>query len=214
MTVTLSLVYDAHMSDAERSLNIEELSERSDTPVRTIRFYITEGLLPRPVARGKGASYGEEHLSRLRLIRRLTDQRVPLAEIRERLATLSLAEISAILRTEERLSAELRRAEQAPSAKAYVSALLNRSRHARLPSAPIRASPNASARAPMRAEAEPLLSGPEPPALAESAPYNEADLTWRRVELAPGVELHVRADAEERSRRLIERLIELARRTG
>ena len=36
--------------------------------------------------------------------------------------------------------------------------------------------------------------------------------TWYRYELVPGVELHVRADAQERHRGLVEHLLALVRR--
>jgi DNA-binding transcriptional MerR regulator len=102
-------------------LSIEELAERAGVPVRTIRYYIAEGLLPGPGTRGKAAVYDERHWLRLRLIRRLADQRVPLATIKARLAGLSLAEIRALLDEAERQSATLA---QAPSPRDYVAALL------------------------------------------------------------------------------------------
>ena len=33
---------------------------------------------------------------------------------------------------------------------------------------------------------------------------------WRRVELAPGVELHIRLEAEQQNQTLIERLIQIS----
>lgn len=36
---------------------------------RTVRYYVGEGLLPPPASRGRGANFGAEHLTRLRLIR-------------------------------------------------------------------------------------------------------------------------------------------------
>ena len=189
-------------SDIHR-FNIEELSEQSGVSVRTIRFYISEGLVSRPEARGKGASYGEEHLSRLLLIRRLSEQRVPLSEIRDRLAGLSLSDVRELLRAEERHGAELEVAEEA-SAKEYISALLSRARRARSPSM---SQPNAALAA--------SIMGPghiEESVEENRAQPKEADLSWRRIELAPGIELHVRADAEVRYRRLIKRLLEQSTR--
>jgi DNA-binding transcriptional MerR regulator len=165
------------------------------------------------MARGKGASYGEEHLSRLRLIRRLSDQRVPLVEIRRRLAGLNLSDIRALLAAEERLGAELEVAERSQSAREYVSALLRRSQQTRISSASNREPPpdsGATRRERVNSLAEEAVT--IPPALATTAPVSEADLPWRRLELAPGVELHVRADAEERSGPLIRRLLEQASR--
>jgi DNA-binding transcriptional MerR regulator len=167
-------------------LSIEELAERAGVPVRTIRYYIAEGLLPGPGTRGKAAVYDERHWLRLRLIRRLADQRVPLATIKARLAGLSLAEIRALLDEAERQSATLA---QAPSPRDYVAALLR----------------NATAAAPAPARPAPL-----PPAAPAPAP--PAGESWQRFPLAPGVELHVRRDVLDRQRPAIERLVEAARR--
>jgi DNA-binding transcriptional MerR regulator len=191
------------VGEAERGLTIEELAARVGVPVRTIRFYITEGLLPGPGARGRGASYGREHLLRLRLIRRLTERRVPIAEIRDTVARLPASDVDALLAEEDRRAAELERTPPATSPKAYVAALLARSRPASDgapggPSAapePRRGGPAAPRPAPARGE---------PP--AAQAPPAGATATWQRTELAPGVELHVRGDAAVRHRDLIARL--------
>nr|AYM52297.1 transcriptional regulator MerR family [Sorangium cellulosum] len=61
------------------------------------------------------------------------------------------------------------------------------------PAAPPAASPTANARCAGPGEA------PAPPPQAAGAPRGER---WERVEIADGVELHVRSDAPERSRRL------------
>ncbi|MFY7069557.1 MerR family transcriptional regulator [Nocardiopsis changdeensis] len=54
-------------------MRIAELSERSGVPIPTIKYYLREGLLPRGEATGRNqARYGDEHLSRLRLVRALT----------------------------------------------------------------------------------------------------------------------------------------------
>lgn len=67
------------------SYDISELSDLSGLTVRTIRYYIQQRLLPTSQSMGPGAKYGEAHLARLRLIRRLQRDHHPLAEIRRRL---------------------------------------------------------------------------------------------------------------------------------
>ena len=44
-------------------LTLEDLVNISGLPIRTVRFYIQEGLLPGPDSRGKNARYTEEHLN-------------------------------------------------------------------------------------------------------------------------------------------------------
>src|ERR1044072_5340530 len=46
------------MAGDEPGLTIEELAKRADVPVRTVRFYITERLLPGPGGRGRGGGGG------------------------------------------------------------------------------------------------------------------------------------------------------------
>lgn len=66
-------------------MRMAELSERSGTPVPTIKYYLREGLLPRGERTGRNqARYSEEHLRRLRLVRALTDVGgLPIAAVRE-----------------------------------------------------------------------------------------------------------------------------------
>lgn len=170
---------------------MEALAEQAGAPVRTIRFYIAEGLLPGPGGRGKATLYGEEHALRLRLIRQLVAQRVPLAEIREQVSRLSLEEVRALL-VERGRAEQLLRAARAVSPRDYVATLLSTAQAAR-------------------------HQAPAEPARAQSALAPEAALprlahpgTWRRWELAPGVELHVRADLAERHGGAIERLLHTA----
>lgn len=74
-----------------------DLEEQTGLTARTIRYYITEGLLPAANGRGPAATYELTHLLRLRLIQALKAEHVPLEGIRERLAGLSDREIEAIL---------------------------------------------------------------------------------------------------------------------
>lgn len=68
--------------DTADSLDLTGLADRAGVSIRTVRYYIQQGLLPKPDARGPGAHYTEEHLDRLLLIKRLQREHLPLAEIR------------------------------------------------------------------------------------------------------------------------------------
>src|SRR5690348_7553402 len=78
---------------AAEGMRMAELSARSGVPRETIHFYLREGLLPRPRKGGRTvAYYGEEHLERLRTIRRLREEKyLPLAVIRRILDTPAVA---------------------------------------------------------------------------------------------------------------------------
>jgi DNA-binding transcriptional MerR regulator len=63
------------------SKTLAELSEESNIPARTIRFYIARGLLDGPVRAGRGAVYRPEHLARLEKIKELQAEGRMLAEV-------------------------------------------------------------------------------------------------------------------------------------
>ena len=71
-----------HMSENRYSLN--DLADAVGIEARTIRSYIERGLLPSAASRGRAASYSEEHLSRLEVIKSLRRARpnITLSEIR------------------------------------------------------------------------------------------------------------------------------------
>src|SRR4051795_10463985 len=81
------------MPDEER-YTLTELADLAGVTPRTVRYYIGQALLPSVGQSGLGAKYGDEHLARLRLIRRLQREHLPLGEIRRRLDVLNDAEIA------------------------------------------------------------------------------------------------------------------------
>ena len=77
---------------AVNEMAMAELSERSGFPARTIRYYISRGLVDGPVRLGRGAAYTEGHLQRLRRIRELKQEGLTLKEIGHRLAAAETEE--------------------------------------------------------------------------------------------------------------------------
>ena len=73
------------MTDSE-TYKLDELAERAGVSPRTVRYYVQRGLLPAPTFRGKDSFYGRDHVSRLRAIRRLQEQYLPLDAIADALA--------------------------------------------------------------------------------------------------------------------------------
>ena len=72
-------------TDEQQSYSISELAEVAGVSTRTIRFYVSEGLLPPPAGRGPTARYTDAHLQQLELINQYKEQYLPLKEIRRRL---------------------------------------------------------------------------------------------------------------------------------
>ena len=62
-------------------LRVEELAERADVSVDTIRFYQKRRLLAPPEREGRVAWYGSDHLERLARIRELRSEGLTLALI-------------------------------------------------------------------------------------------------------------------------------------
>jgi DNA-binding transcriptional MerR regulator len=77
-----------------------DLEAQSGLPGRTIRYYITQGLLPAARVRGVGATYGPTHLLRLKAIGLLKKENTPLEQIRQRLQDMRDTELAAMLEVE------------------------------------------------------------------------------------------------------------------
>jgi DNA-binding transcriptional MerR regulator len=65
----------------EIKYTIKELSELTGFSLRTIRYYIQEGLLESPAGRGRGGFYFDSQLSQLRLIKSLQEKGMKIASI-------------------------------------------------------------------------------------------------------------------------------------
>ena len=78
------------MSDPD--LTIDDLAREAGIPSRTVRFYQTRGLLPRPEMRGRVAHYGPAHVERLRLIAQLQDRGLKIKAIHELLGRVERGE--------------------------------------------------------------------------------------------------------------------------
>lgn len=185
----------------EVSLSITELAGATGGEVtpRTIRYYIAEGLLPRPDERGR---YSPAHRDRLRLIQRYKEAFLPLEKVREQITALSNDEVRAFL--EQSDAEEVVAAAEAPAPRleeALAPAPLQRQSAAAEYTARLLA---ARKQAPKKTPE----SGRQPNAAA--SPQPEA---WERITLLPGVlEMHVRADIAPGLRERINRILETVRK--
>jgi len=170
---------------------LTELARLAGVTPRTVRYYVTQGLLPSAGQPGPGAKYGDRHLDRLRAIRLLQARHLPLAEIRRRLDSVGAEGIAAMVAEPPG---------EPGSALDYVRAVLADPAHGpgaqwtRAPSAPL----------PPPAATEPGTADPEPSRLPERS-------QWERIVLAPELELLVRRPLDRRLHKRVERLIHIAR---
>lgn len=77
-----------------RTYKLDELAAEAEVSPRTVRYYVQRGLLPAPEFRGRDTAYTEDHLQRLRAIRRMQEQYLPLDAIQAELAQRPVAELA------------------------------------------------------------------------------------------------------------------------
>ncbi len=216
-------------TDAEYT--IVDLARLTGLNVRTIRYYIAQGLIPASGEFGPGAHYRQGHLDRLRLTRRLQEQHQPLAEIRRRLEVMSDTEVASLIDQAGRA------VQEAPptSALEYVRELLGESK----PILPAASSAPPAAPAPLRPRSMPiavysvegassgsaqladqiaadLAAGAASPAPADATEPGAGRgvperSQWERLSLGPNVEIHIRRPLSRREQKRVERLITIAR---
>ena len=81
------------MSNPQGEHTIDDLAAISGVPSRTIRFYQSKGVLPRPELKGRVAYYGPAHVERLKLIASLQDRGLRIDGIRELMARIDKGEL-------------------------------------------------------------------------------------------------------------------------
>ena len=86
----------------KESYLINQLAERAGVTVRTIRYYVNEGLLPPPQTKGRYSAYDEDYLYRIRLIKFYKESYLPLSRIRELLDGMTPEEIRATVEKYEK----------------------------------------------------------------------------------------------------------------
>jgi DNA-binding transcriptional MerR regulator len=197
------------------NLDINALSQETGISVRTIRYYLAQNLLPPPFGRGPAATYGAGHRDRLRLIRRLQDAHLPLAEIRKQLQALDDGGVAQALTGPAAVSEP-----PAISAYDYVRQVLAKTKspqsdlNLNQPPPPADLSPN---QAPYPSPAQDEAGSP---ALATTAAgVNAAPGTrkpqrsnWERITLHPDIELHVRRPLARADQRRLDELLDQAQR--
>jgi DNA-binding transcriptional MerR regulator len=217
--------------------SIGELADLAGITPRTIRYYTAEGLLPRPDARSQYALYSNDHLLRLRLIARLKEAYLPLGEIRARIEHLDTEQVRQLLAespsppaapaapvpaSAAAYVAQLLNRQTSPQMLAETTA---RYTLASEPPAPAESLPPASRYGfapPAAPSPEPVAAGSvspggrllkrlgvgrQPTRAPQPDPPEAQAEQWRRITLAPGVELHIREPAAPALRERIERLI-------
>ncbi len=190
------------MSDTPARYSLADLCDLADVTARTVRFYVAEGLLRSPGS-GSGAKYDDGHLWRIRLIKSLQREHLPLAEIRARLAALGDDEVRELAKRDRQPSASR------GGAVEYVRAVL----------AGRGVAPALRAAAPSQTTEPAAQTRPSPPAAAFAVrhlaaagePSGPDRSQWERILLAPDVELHIRRPLTRTQNRRVADLVTIAR---
>jgi DNA-binding transcriptional MerR regulator len=178
--------------------DIKELCAEAEVTPRTVHFYIQQGLLPPAGSLGPGARYDQGHVARLKLIKLLQKEHLPLSEIRQQLETLDDVKVQALVR--EHTS---RKQSDKSSAVDYIRSVLTGTRH-------LASQPAAGNLFRSQAAATPPLEEKN----ASYSTHRVAERSqWERIVLAPDVELHIRRPLSRSQNRKIEALIQHARET-
>ncbi len=133
---------------------------------RTIRYYMAEGLIQTPGEKqGTASLFGYLNLLQLLTVKKLQAEHLPIRKIRELVAGKSEQELEMLLGVGTVAAKKTRESD----AKRYLESLL---------------APESAPPPPMRVAGAPP---PAPQMLDQSA-------SWQRVEIEPGLELHIRSD--------------------
>jgi DNA-binding transcriptional MerR regulator len=197
----------------EPRYSLTELADLAGVTPRTVRYYIASGLLPSPGQSGPGAKYGDDDLARLRLIRRLQREHLPLAEIRQRLAGLDDDAVRSLAvrpepATEDSALEYLRKVLEPPAAAPPARSIAPAG-HAPL----LRRASATSLPADWRPPAMPSIAESGPPVRPTETPPATAGARshWERISLAPDIELHVRRPLSRIQNKRVDRLVTIAR---
>ena len=135
---------------------------------RTIRYYMAEGLVQTPEEKqGTASLFGYLNLLQLLTVKKLQAEHLPIRKIRELVAGKNEQELEMLLG----VGSPAAKKNRDTDAKRYLESLL----------AP------ESGSFPKQAAAAPMLAAPPPQQIDQSA-------SWQRVEIEPGLELHIRSD--------------------
>jgi DNA-binding transcriptional MerR regulator len=138
---------------------------------RTIRYYLAEGLIQAADEKqGTASVFSYKHLLQLVAVKKLQAEHLPIRKIRELVTGKDEQQLESLLG----VSASVRKRTDDKEAKRYLESLLAPS----MSVASVGSAPQETA--PLTAPAEP--------------PRTDSLASWQRVEIEPGLELHIRSD--------------------
>jgi DNA-binding transcriptional MerR regulator len=145
---------------------------------RTVRYYLTEGLLsPAEDKQGTASVFSYRHLLQLLVVKKLQSEHLPIRKIRDLVDGRTERELERLLGMEGGATVK-------NEVMSYLEKLLTKPAAPSAPAAP----PQALRQASSSLEA---LADAAPPVATQSSQASGGFGTWSRIELEPGLELHV-----------------------
>jgi DNA-binding transcriptional MerR regulator len=182
-----------------KKYTINDLSELTSYSRRTIRYYVKEGLLDHPAGRGRGGFYFDRHLLQLKMIKKLQERGMSLSSISEYMEGISRPRHQIYFENAEPILGQKIAEEKFPTAKkrAYM----------------------------MKEKLDEVLKGKTQKGQNEEffsedylienriyeLPPESPRNVWARYEIAPGLEISIRRDMEQKQKRKIDDIIRIAR---
>jgi DNA-binding transcriptional MerR regulator len=143
---------------------------------RTIRYYLTEGLVsPAEEKQGTASVFGYRHLLELLVVKKLQSEHLPIRKIRDLVDGRTERELERLLGAEGGTAVR-------NEALSYLEKLLMK---------PAPPSPPATRMLRQQATSMESMASSPAPLAPPSPPTSTAGGTWSRIELEPGLELHV-----------------------
>jgi DNA-binding transcriptional MerR regulator len=175
--------------------DIKAICDESGVTARTVHFYIQQGLLPSASSQGPGARYNDGHLARLKLIKLLQKEHLPLSEIRRRIEALDDAKVEGLVREHHS-----RKPASGSTAVDYIRSVLS------------------GTRALYSQDTARTLTSRIGPILGEQEAHHNVNRLsersqWERILLAPDIELHIRRPLARSQNRKVDEIIQYARET-
>jgi DNA-binding transcriptional MerR regulator len=210
------------------SYSLKELCQVANVTERTVRFYIKEGLLPPPSGAKAFSRYSYEHVLRLQVIHLLKERFLPLKEIKKLLEGKTIPELESLAKqvsvmpvlnedtamlTQEKPTDMSTLTKPTPPFQPAISF--------NPPNNPFSGFYTVTSPVqqfnPVQKFGRPGYSQPgflNPPPLFFEQPteYDTEPQKWERVNLAPGIELHVEGKLAEENRQEINDLIQEIKR--
>lgn len=164
---------------------------------RTIRYYLSEGLIqPAEEKQGTASVFIYRHLLQLVAVKKLQAEHLPIRKIRELVSGKDDQQLESLLG----VTSAPRKKSDETEAKRYLESLLT-------PSMSLSSPPKLFAAAARK------MQSSAPPAPAQV----DQKASWQRVEIEPGLELHIRSDyalpaTGTRTKNLLDRIVSKLRR--